>query len=117
MKLKVKLSLKSFESNLLNKYIHDVQSLWCKLQEFEKTPSGFFYTAPSPTKVRKFTVLRSPHIDKKSREQFEVRVLQKHLHIGGFTSLLDAHFFIDLLKNSHLVGVQSKACLITTTIV
>ncbi|MEE8306617.1 MAG: 30S ribosomal protein S10, partial [Gammaproteobacteria bacterium] len=33
---------------------------------------------PLPTRIEKFTVLRSPHIDKKSREQFEIRT-HKHL--------------------------------------
>ena len=40
---------------------------------------------PLPTKISRFTVLRSPHIDKKSREQFEIRT---HIRL---MDILDAH--------------------------
>ena len=36
---------------------------------------------PLPTKIEKFTVLRSPHVDKKSREQFEMRTHRRLLDI------------------------------------
>ena len=36
---------------------------------------------PLPTKIEKFTVNRSPHIDKKSREQFEIRTHKRVLDI------------------------------------
>ena len=36
---------------------------------------------PLPTKIEKFTVLRSPHIDKKSREQFEMRTHKRVIDI------------------------------------
>jgi small subunit ribosomal protein S10 len=36
---------------------------------------------PLPTRVEKFTVLRSPHIDKKSREQFEIRTHKRVIDI------------------------------------
>ena len=36
---------------------------------------------PLPTKIEKFTVLRSPHVDKKSREQFELRTHKRLLDI------------------------------------
>src|SRR5207244_10098024 len=36
---------------------------------------------PLPTKIEKFTVLRSPHVDKKSREQFEIRTHKRVLDI------------------------------------
>ena len=36
---------------------------------------------PLPTKIEKFTVLRSPHIDKKSREQFETRTHKRLIDI------------------------------------
>src|SRR5690242_21765374 len=36
---------------------------------------------PLPTKIERFTVLRSPHIDKKSREQFEIRTHKRVLDI------------------------------------
>ena len=36
---------------------------------------------PMPTEINKYTVLRSPHIDKKSREQFEMRTYKRLLDI------------------------------------
>jgi small subunit ribosomal protein S10 len=36
---------------------------------------------PLPTKINKFTVLRSPHVDKKSREQFEIRTHKRLIDI------------------------------------
>ena len=36
---------------------------------------------PLPTRIEKFTVLRSPHIDKKSREQFEIRTHKRLIDI------------------------------------
>lgn len=39
-----------------------------------------------PTNIRKYTVLRSPHIDKKSREQFEMRVHKRLIELKSPTS-------------------------------
>lgn len=36
---------------------------------------------PLPTRIQKFTVLRSPHVDKKSREQFEIRTHKRLIDI------------------------------------
>ena len=36
---------------------------------------------PLPTSIRKFTVLRGPHVDKKSREQFEIRTHRRMIDI------------------------------------
>jgi small subunit ribosomal protein S10 len=36
---------------------------------------------PLPTRINRYTVLRSPHVDKKSREQFEVRTHKRMLDI------------------------------------
>jgi len=36
---------------------------------------------PLPTKIERYTVLRSPHVDKKSREQFEIRTHKRIIEI------------------------------------
>ena len=41
---------------------------------------------PLPTQIRKFTVIRSPHIDKDSREQFEIRTHKRLIDILEPTS-------------------------------
>ena len=52
---------------------------------------------PLPTKIKKFTVLRSPHVDKKSREQFEIRTHMRLLDIINPTpQTIDALMKLDL---------------------
>jgi small subunit ribosomal protein S10 len=52
---------------------------------------------PLPTKIEKFTVLRSPHVDKKSREQFEIRTHKRVLDIVDPTpQTVDALMKLDL---------------------
>ena len=52
---------------------------------------------PLPTQIEKFTVNRSPHIDKKSREQFEVRTYKRMLDIVQPTpQTVDALMKLDL---------------------
>src|SRR3972149_2980292 len=52
---------------------------------------------PLPTRLEKFTVLRSPHIDKKSREQFEIRTHKRLLDIVDPTpQTVDALMKLDL---------------------
>ena len=52
---------------------------------------------PLPTRIERFTVLRSPHIDKKSREQFEIRTHKRVLDIVDPTpQTVDALMKLDL---------------------
>ena len=52
---------------------------------------------PLPTRVERFTVLRSPHVDKKSREQFEIRTHKRLLDIVDPTpQTVDALMKLDL---------------------
>ena len=52
---------------------------------------------PLPTRIEKYTVLRSPHIDKKSREQFEIRIHKRLLDIVDPTpQTVDALMKLDL---------------------
>lgn len=52
---------------------------------------------PLPTRLEKFTVLRSPHVDKKSREQFEIRTHKRVLDIYEYTpQTIEALMKLDL---------------------
>jgi small subunit ribosomal protein S10 len=52
---------------------------------------------PLPTNIEKFTVLRSPHVDKKSREQFEMRTHKRLIDIINPTpQTIDALMKLDL---------------------
>jgi len=58
-----------------------------------------------PQKCQKLTVLRSPHIDKKARDQFQKRTY-KVLFEYTFQESHKAHVFFELLKNSQFPGIQ-----------
>tara|TARA_B100000959_G_scaffold98362_1_gene104059 strand:+ start:1577 stop:1885 length:309 start_codon:yes stop_codon:yes gene_type:complete len=61
---------------------------------------------PLPTRIEKFTVLRSPHIDKKSREQFEIRTHKRLIDIIDPTpQTVDALMKLDLASG---VDVEIK---------
>lgn len=50
-----------------------------------------------PTKIKKYCVLRSPHVDKKSREQFEMRIHKRLIEIKSPTSrMVDELMKLDL---------------------
>jgi small subunit ribosomal protein S10 len=61
---------------------------------------------PLPTRINTYTVLRSPHVDKKSREQFEIRTHKRLLDILDPTQeTLDALMKLDLAAG---VAVEIK---------
>ena len=63
----------------------------------KRTGASVAGPVPLPTKINKFTVLRSPHVDKKSREQFEIRTHKRLLDILEPTQqTLDALMKLDL---------------------
>ena len=74
-KQKIRLTLKSYDHQLLDKAVKQIVST------VKRTGSQLMGPVPMPTKRRCFTVLRSPHIDKKSREQFELKVHRRILDI------------------------------------
>ena len=58
-----------------------------------------------PKKIKKITVLRSPHIDKKSREHFEIKH-NKNMLIFTVNKKSTGFLFIECLKNLQLSGVE-----------
>ncbi len=63
----IRINLRSFDARLLDS---SVGSIVDTARQTGATVAG---PIPLPTRIRKFTVLRSPHVNKKSREQFEMR--------------------------------------------
>lgn len=63
----IRINLRSFDARLLDS---SVASLVDTARQTGATIAG---PIPLPTRIRRYTVLRSPHVDKKSREQFERR--------------------------------------------
>jgi len=74
-KQKIRLTLKSYDHQLLDKATKQIVST------VKRTGSQLMGPVPLPNKKRCFTVLRSPHIDKKSREQFELTTHHRILDI------------------------------------
>jgi small subunit ribosomal protein S10 len=74
-KQKIRLTLKSYDHRLLEKAVKQI------VLAVKRTGSQVMGPVPMPNKKRCFTVLRSPHIDKKSREQFEIEVHKRILDI------------------------------------
>ncbi len=55
------------------------------VQTAKRTGARVSGPVPLPTRIERFTVLRSPHIDKKSREQFEMRTHKRLIYITEAT--------------------------------
>ena len=82
----------------------------CKKQERQEKWS----CTALPPSTRRFTVLRSPHIDKKSREQFLQKSVAATMCFPP-TAARVAPLLLALLKNSQLAGVQLRVRVVSTT--
>jgi small subunit ribosomal protein S10 len=74
-KQRIRLKLKSYDHRLLDKAVRQI-ALTAK-----RTGAQLMGPVPLPNEQRYFTVLRSPHIDKESREQFELTTHKRVLDI------------------------------------
>ncbi|HBL98467.1 TPA: 30S ribosomal protein S10 [Candidatus Dependentiae bacterium] len=74
-KQKIRLTLKSYDHQLLDKAVKQIALA------VRRTGSQVVGPVPLPNSQRCFTVLRSPHIDKRSREQFELTTHRRILDI------------------------------------
>ncbi|HMK33546.1 MAG TPA: 30S ribosomal protein S10 [Desulfomonilaceae bacterium] len=99
--LKIRIRLKAYDHKLLDQSAAEiVDTAW-------RTGAKVAGPIPLPTRILKYTVNRSPHIDKKSREQFEIRVHKRLLDILEPTQqTLDALMKLDLSPG---VDVEIKA--------
>ncbi len=87
----IRIRLKAFDHRVLDQSTHEI------VDTARRTGAQVRGPIPLPTKVEKFTVLRSPHIDKKSREQFEIRTHKRLLDIVDPTpQTVDALMKLDL---------------------
>ena len=75
MASKIRIRLKAFDHALIDQAAADI------VRTAEKTGAQVSGPIPLPTKRQLWTVLRSPHIDKKSREQFEMRTHKRVIDI------------------------------------
>jgi small subunit ribosomal protein S10 len=74
-KQRIRLKLKSFDHRLLDSAVKQI------VLTARRTGAQLMGPVPLPNKRRVFTVLRSPHVDKKSREQFQITTHKRILDI------------------------------------
>ncbi len=72
---KIRIRLKAFDYKLLDRSVGEI------VETAKRTGAKVAGPIPLPTRISRFTVLRSPHVDKKSREQFEVRTHKRLIDI------------------------------------
>ena len=71
----IRIRLKAFDHRLLDQSTREI------VNTAKRTGAQICGPIPLPTRIEKFTVNRSPHVDKKSREQFEIRTHKRVLDI------------------------------------
>jgi small subunit ribosomal protein S10 len=87
----IRIRLKAFEHRVLDQATNEIANT------ARRTGAQVRGPIPLPTKIERYTVLRSPHIDKKSREQFEIRTHKRLLDIVDPTpQTVDALMKLDL---------------------
>lgn len=79
-KQRIRIRLKAFDHRILD------QSAAQIVDTAERTGAAVAGPVPLPTKIEKYTVIRSPFIDKDSREQFEVRTHKRLIDVLEPTS-------------------------------
>ena len=88
---KIRIRLKAYDYKVLAQSVAEIVEI------AKRTGAKVTGPVPLPTRINKFTVLRSPHVDKKSREQFEIRTHKRMLDIvEPSPSTLDALMKLDL---------------------
>ena len=98
---KIRIRLKAYDHRILDQSVNEI------VETAKRTGAQVAGPIPLPTVLNKFTVLRSPHVDKKSREQFEIRTHKRLLDILEPTpQTIDALMKLDLPAG---VDVEIKA--------
>jgi small subunit ribosomal protein S10 len=88
---KIRIRLKAYDHRLLDQSASEI------VDTAKRTGANVAGPIPLPTRVNRYTVLRGPHVDKKSREQFEIRTHKRLLDILEPTQqTLDALMRLDL---------------------
>jgi small subunit ribosomal protein S10 len=94
---KIRINLRAFDHRLLDQSVQEI------VETARRTGAQVVGPIPLPTRIRRTTVLRSPHVDKKSREQFEERNHKRLIDIVEPTQkTLDALTELDLPAGVHV---------------
>ena len=76
----IRIRLKAFDHRVLDQSTHEI------VNTAKRTGARVRGPIPLPTRIERYTVLRSPHIDKKSREQFEIRTHRRVVYLDQTTA-------------------------------
>ena len=88
---KIRLKLKAYDHRVLDRSVASI------VEAVRRTGAELRGPIPMPTKIKKYTVLKSPHVNKDSREQFEIRVHARMIDIVSATSdTIDSLMKLDL---------------------
>jgi small subunit ribosomal protein S10 len=97
---RIRIRLKAYDFKLLDQSVSEI------ITTVRNTGARIAGPIPLPTRINSYTVLRSPHVDKKSREQFEIRTHKRLIDIVDPTQqTLDALMRLDLAAG---VAVEIK---------
>ena len=100
---KIRLRLKAYDHRVLDKSVAAIT------EAVKRSGAELIGPVPMPTKIRRYTVLRSPHVNKDSREQFEMRIHTRLIDIVSATSdTVDSLMKLDLAPEVD-VEVRSMA--------
>jgi len=76
---KLRLKLKAYDHRVLDRSVASI------IEAVKRTGADIVGPIPMPTKYRRYTVIRSPHVNKDSREQFEIRIHSRLIDIVSAT--------------------------------
>lgn len=72
---RLRIKLRAYDYKLLDNSVYEI------IQSVKESGAKIVGPIPLPTEINKFTVLKGPHVDKKSREQFEMRTHKRLVDI------------------------------------
>ena len=97
---KIRIKLRGYDYRLIDKAVAEI------VDRAKRTGARIAGPIPLPTNINRYTVLRSPHVNKKSREQFEIRTHKRMIDIlEPKQQTIDALMKLDLASG---VDVQIK---------
>jgi small subunit ribosomal protein S10 len=95
---RIKIRLESYDHEALDMSAQEI------VEVARRSEAKVVGPVPLPTRIERYTVLRSPHVDKKSREQFEIRTHKRIIYLSQPTKRT-----VDLLSQLNLpAGVEIK---------
>jgi small subunit ribosomal protein S10 len=98
---KIRLKLKAYDHRVLDRSVAAI------IEAVKRTGAEIVGPIPMPTHIKRYTVLKSPHVNKKSREQFEIRVHSRMIDIiSATTDTIDSLMKLDLAPE---VNVEVRA--------